>query len=310
VDRPLMDPPAIDGESIDNLLEILKRREYRYRYWAKRELRDKDPEAVRQALDRWVAALERDDPRFRHHQVEAIWMYRNIDAVNTELLREVLACEEHHARAAATRQLRYWYPHLPDAIEVLRRSANDGNGLVRLEAVIATSYIGTRAALDVLMEAMALLPEVGLLLVSASPLDAFEGMGLARLRTVVTSDFAEVKALVAAADVAALPRTVCSGYPIKLLNNLALGVPTVAAAGSALPLPGVVPVPNHDAPAMAAAIQGLLADGQVRRRMGEEAREHVWAHASWDARAADLEAVYESVLTGQQGTSRQLEPIH
>ena len=164
--------------------------------------------------------------------------------------------------------------------------------------------------LDVLMEAMALLPEVGLLLVSASPLDAFEGMGLARLRTVVTSDFAEVKALVAAADVAALPRTVCSGYPIKLLNNLALGVPTVAAAGSALPLPGVVPVPNHDAPAMAAAIQGLLADGQVRRRMGEEAREHVWAHASWDARAADLEAVYESVLTGQQGTSRQLEPIH
>jgi len=155
-DRPLMDPPAIDGESIDNLLEILKRREYRYRYWAKRELRDKDPAAVRQALDRWVAALEKDDPRFRHHQVEAIWMYRNIDAVNTELLLEVLACEEHHARAAATRQLRYWHPHLPDAIDVLRRSATDENGLVRLEAVIATSYIGTRAALDVLLEAAAL----------------------------------------------------------------------------------------------------------------------------------------------------------
>jgi putative heme-binding domain-containing protein len=151
-----MEPPAIADESIENLLEILKRREYRYRYWAKRELRDKDPAAVRQELDRWVDALDKDDPRYRHHQVEAIWMYRNIDAVNTDLLREVLACEEHHARAAATRQLRYWHGHLPDAIEVLRRSANDENGLVRLEAVIAASYVGTRQALDVLLEAAAL----------------------------------------------------------------------------------------------------------------------------------------------------------
>jgi putative heme-binding domain-containing protein len=153
VDRPLMEPPAIAGESVHDLLEILKRREYRYRYWAKRELRDMDPVAVRKALDRWVDALDKDDPRYRHHQLEAIWMYRNIDAVNTVLLREVLACEEHHARAAATRQLRYWHIHLPDVNQLLSRSANDGNGLVRLEAVIAASYIGTRAALDVLLEA-------------------------------------------------------------------------------------------------------------------------------------------------------------
>jgi putative heme-binding domain-containing protein len=154
VDRPLMDPPRIAGASTEELLKLLERREYRYRYWAKRELREKDPVAVEQALERWVNGLDREDPRFRHHQVEAIWMYRNIDAVNTDLLREVLACEEHHARAAATRQLRYWHSELPDAIELLRAAANDGNGLVRLEAVVATSYVGGRSSLDVLLEAI------------------------------------------------------------------------------------------------------------------------------------------------------------
>ena len=68
------------------------------------------------------------------------------------MLREVLACDEHHARAAATRQLRYWHSHLADAIELLRKSANDPNGLVRLEAAIAASYIGSKQALDAMLD--------------------------------------------------------------------------------------------------------------------------------------------------------------
>ena len=67
-----------------------------------------------------------------------------IGAVNTGLLRELLACDDHHARAAATQQLRYWHAHLPDHVELLRTAANDANGLVRMEAAIAASYIGTQ----------------------------------------------------------------------------------------------------------------------------------------------------------------------
>ena len=73
---------------------------------------------MKPALDAWVGALRPDDPRFRHHQIEAVWTYRWLDAVNAELLREVLACDDHHARAAATQQLRYWHPHLSDAGEL------------------------------------------------------------------------------------------------------------------------------------------------------------------------------------------------
>jgi len=150
--KPLQKAPKIAGASIADLLEILKRPEYRYRYWAKRELRERDASQVEAALGDWVAKLDEDDSRYRHHQVEGVWLYRNIDRVNTALLRDVLSCDEHHARAAAARQLRYWHVHLPDAIELLRNAANDSNGLVRMEAAIAASYIGSKAALDAMLD--------------------------------------------------------------------------------------------------------------------------------------------------------------
>jgi plastocyanin len=146
------DPPKIAGASISELLDILKRREYRYRYWAKRELREKKPAEVKAALDKWVAKLDPKDERFRHHQVEAIWAYRNVEEANLPLLREVLACDNHHARAAAARQLRHWHGLAKDGDKLLARAGSDENGLVRLEAAIACSYVGTKEAFEVLAE--------------------------------------------------------------------------------------------------------------------------------------------------------------
>ena len=98
--------PRIDGAPLGQLLDILKRREYRYRYWAKRELRERDPAKAKAALDSWVAKLDPNDPRHRHHQIEAVWTYRGIDTTNTRLLIELLEFDDHHARAAATHQFR------------------------------------------------------------------------------------------------------------------------------------------------------------------------------------------------------------
>jgi len=142
----LQTPVKIHGSSISDLLELLKRKEYRIRYWAKHELRTHDKNKVEKALNQFVKNLEPTDPLFRHHQVEAIWMYRNIDRVNTNLLLEVLNCDTHQARAAATRQLRYWHSHLAQLQSELKKRINDKNGLVRMEAVIAASYIGDHAS--------------------------------------------------------------------------------------------------------------------------------------------------------------------
>ena len=150
--RALPVPPKIAGASIGELLDVMKRPEYRYRYWAKRELRAKDPAQVKVQLDRWTANLNPTDPRFRHHQVEALWNYRNIGETNLDLLRDVLACDEHHARAAAMQQLRYWHSYAADAVALMQRGVNDPNGIVRMQAVITASYIGTKQALDAALD--------------------------------------------------------------------------------------------------------------------------------------------------------------
>ena len=150
--------------------------------------------------------------------------------------------------------------------------------------------------LPVLIDAMRRLEGVGLLMVSASPLDEWERAGLPRFKAVQTSDFDEVKGLIAAAQVAAIPRAVCSGFPIKLLNTLGLGIPTVVAQGSSRGLPGEVVVPNGDADAMAQAIRALLDAPDHRRELAARARSHVRHACTWDARAAELEAIYARIV--------------
>jgi putative heme-binding domain-containing protein len=148
----LVEPPRISGASIEELLDVLKLPAYRHRYDAKRALRDLDRAAVKVALDRWMAKLPAADPRYRHHQVEGLWLYRSLDAIPPELVRELLNCEVAEARAAAVQQLRYGHSQFPDAIELLRTGIHDPDSLVRMEAAIAASYIGSKAALEALLE--------------------------------------------------------------------------------------------------------------------------------------------------------------
>ncbi len=148
----LATPPKIAGAPIANLLENLKRPEYRYRYWTKRELRERQPAEVKTALDAWVKALNPKDARHRHHQMEAVWLYRNFEMTKPALLAELLDCETPEARAAATHQLRYWHSAFKDGDARLRKAANDKDPIVRMEAAIATSYIGTEAAMHALAD--------------------------------------------------------------------------------------------------------------------------------------------------------------
>ena len=145
-----INPPKISGATLPQLLNLLKRPEYRYRYWAKREIREMKPIVVKEALDQWVKDLDPNDPRHRHHQVEAMWAYRNVEQSNIPLLSELLHCENHNARAAAARQLRYWHSLTNKGDAMLMEAARDKNGLVRLETAIACSYIGSRNAFETL----------------------------------------------------------------------------------------------------------------------------------------------------------------
>jgi putative heme-binding domain-containing protein len=134
------------------LLELLKRHESMHRYRAKRELRSRSPQEVQAALGAWIQRLDRQDPGYRHHQLEALWTSRMIGRTRLDLIRELIHCDQAPARAAAIQQLRYAHEEMEDAIGLLRIGMHDPDALVRMEAVIAASYIGNQSALEALLE--------------------------------------------------------------------------------------------------------------------------------------------------------------
>jgi glucose/arabinose dehydrogenase len=144
--RPFVARAKIAGASVPELLDLLKVYEDRTRYRARRELWERPTGEVMSALAKWVAALDKNDPNYWHHRLEALWLHQSLDVIDEPMLREMLACPEPHARAAATRVLCYWRDQVKDPLELLRKQVNDEHPRVRLEAVRALSFFDGKDA--------------------------------------------------------------------------------------------------------------------------------------------------------------------
>ncbi|NAS11544.1 PVC-type heme-binding CxxCH protein [Poritiphilus flavus] len=139
--RPLVQPAKIVDASIEELLENLKLPEYRSRYRTKRELRARDAETVLQKLSEWVAELDQNEPRYEHHLLEALWVSWGLNKVDPGLLKQLLKAEDFRARAAAVRVLRYSGHQIAEQPGLLMEAADDENPRVRLEALVAASWL-------------------------------------------------------------------------------------------------------------------------------------------------------------------------
>jgi glucose/arabinose dehydrogenase/azurin len=175
-EMPLMKPVKIAGESMEKLLDLLKQPEQRTRERVKKELSTRPTDDVMKALDKWVEeiisgkslpifggdpplaiARELEDATemgLRHAVTEALWVCQWHNRVNADLLRKLLSCNHHKARAAAVRVLCYWQDRMPDALALLAKAANDPHPLVRLEAVRACSFSRDSKAANVALEVL------------------------------------------------------------------------------------------------------------------------------------------------------------
>ena len=157
--RPLVEPANVAGASIEELLDNLELPEYRTRYRTRRELRGRDANEVLVKLSAWVDALDPAAERYEHHLLEALWVTWGLNRIDEDLLRQVLTAEDHRARAAAVKVLRYSGHQIDDQPALLRDAVSDPHGRVRLEALVAASWLD---------------PEVGIPIVEAAskmPLD-------------------------------------------------------------------------------------------------------------------------------------------
>ena len=151
--RPLVTPAKIDGASVETLLDNLKLPEYRSRYRTRRELRGRNAVEVLQKITKWVANLDKNDPQYEHHVLEALWVSWGLNKVDQKLLRQMLKAKDYHARAAAVEVLRFVSHQVPDQAALLMQAVQDENSRVRLDAIVASSWIGKEKGLPILVEA-------------------------------------------------------------------------------------------------------------------------------------------------------------
>ena len=152
--RPLVQPAKIAGASIPELLENLKVPEYRTRYRTRRELRGRPAAQVIPAVKAWVAKLDRNDPNYEHHLCEAMWATWAQNRPDAALIKQVLSAEKHQARAAAASVVRFAHDKIPNATELLTLAARDPHPRVRLEAIVAGSWLANIEGVGVVFEAM------------------------------------------------------------------------------------------------------------------------------------------------------------
>jgi len=138
--RPLLTPKKIDGESIANLLELLKEHEDNVRQRAKIELHKHDSAEVIAATQKWVKQFDASKKEDAHHILEALWVHQWHNAVNLDLIKALLKSPEHNARAQAVRVVCYQRDRIPDALALIEAAIKDEHPRVRLESVRALSF--------------------------------------------------------------------------------------------------------------------------------------------------------------------------
>jgi glycosyltransferase involved in cell wall biosynthesis len=173
-------------------------------------------------------------------------------------------------------------------------------------------YTGVNSAfqrIDYLLRAYAVARQPDTVLMVVSPLsgepDLAANQALARelgLEEVIWAGphtLAELPDYLACADVTVVPRADCPGHPIKLLNYMMAGKPTVCFAGAAKGVTHGLEawlVPDHDWRALGEGIALLLRDRDLAGRLGANARRTATAQFDWKGLSERVTDVYARVL--------------
>ena len=130
-------PVNLAKASVQQLLEQIDSKERWAWYQAKRLLIERNSKEVLAALETWTP--KQSDYR----KLQALSLYEAHEAPRPELLKALLRSSDARIRAYATRTLSTWARdgRLANALTLLEAQIADEDALVRLEAIVAASYI-------------------------------------------------------------------------------------------------------------------------------------------------------------------------
>ena len=151
--RPLVKQPNLASMKPGALLEQLRSPERWTRFQAKRLLFNLPSKEALKSADAWVKSLSKDAATDLL-LLELIGVFQAHEAVRPELLSRLLHSTDPRVRAYGTRVIGTWAERLPDPLTLLRERIRDENPRVRLEAIVACSYVPSPRAIEVATEAM------------------------------------------------------------------------------------------------------------------------------------------------------------
>ncbi len=136
------------------LLEQLRSEERWTRYQAKRLLFYRPSEEVIRTTDTWLGQLTGAGAVSERLLLEVIGVYEAHESPRPNLLAKLLNAEDFRVRAYGTRVIGMWADRIGNPLALLRKSVTDFHPRVRLEGVIAASYVGSAEAAMVATEVL------------------------------------------------------------------------------------------------------------------------------------------------------------
>ncbi len=147
--RPPVKQPDLASMKVPQLLDQLLSKERWTRYQAKRLLFDLPANDVLDAAHDWLEKLDAASPGYEHALLELVGVYQAHMVVRVKLLDKLLAAKDARVRAYGARVIGDWAGQLPDALGMLAKCVRDENARVRLEAIVALSYVAKPEAVEV-----------------------------------------------------------------------------------------------------------------------------------------------------------------
>jgi glycosyltransferase involved in cell wall biosynthesis len=195
---------------------------------------------------------------------------------------------------------------IPNGVEDELFPSAPAQELYRGSIVFAGNF-GPYQGIEHLLDAFAVLrerkPSARLLMVSESDFTPYraqaERLEILDAIDFTSVEFAQLGDILAKAGIAINPRVDCAGLPQKLLNYMAAGCAIVSFSGSAKHIQhetSALIVPDADIGAMAAAMERLIDDPGLARKIGRRAQDMALEELSWERTASRVEQVYNTLL--------------
>jgi putative heme-binding domain-containing protein len=166
--RPLVKPAPLDGKSPAELFAALRSPERLVRHGARQRLGDLPAAVAIPAVDAFLTSIPAADPLRPRLLVEAVGVCQAHEVWRPDLVALLAACDDHRARAYAARVVGHRGESLPAAhagatleagrgecLRLLQTLAADTAPLVRMETIVAASWLADPRAVVLATDAAA-----------------------------------------------------------------------------------------------------------------------------------------------------------